>query len=69
MTSKRWYAWSMLIAGTGVSMLPAVEKVMVPAGSLPPIAAAAVYAWPPLCFLFVVPVLRAAHLAREDAPR
>ncbi len=53
------YAWSMLIAGTAVSILAAVLSALVPPGPLPPAATAAVTIIPPLALPF------ALHLARK----
>ncbi|MCQ4119908.1 DUF2637 domain-containing protein [Rhodococcus tibetensis] len=57
-TSRR-YAWSLLVAGTAVSVFAAILNAMVPAGPLPPFAAALVAVVPPLCLPF------ASHLARK----
>ncbi|MHA4848747.1 DUF2637 domain-containing protein [Rhodococcus sp. MSC1_016] len=59
LAASRWYAWSLLVAGTAVSVVAAVANAMFPAGPLPPIAAAAVAVVPPLCLPF------ASHLARK----
>ncbi|MDF3309732.1 DUF2637 domain-containing protein [Rhodococcus sp. T2V] len=59
LAKSRWYAWSLLVAGTAVSIFAAVLNAMVPAGPLPPFAAALVTIVPPLCLPF------ASHLARK----
>lgn len=59
LAAGRWYAWSLLVAGTAVSILAAVLNAMVPAGPLPPVATSAVTVIPALCLPF------ALHLARK----
>ncbi|MEU2002082.1 DUF2637 domain-containing protein [Rhodococcus sp. NPDC019627] len=64
--NSRWYAWTLLAASTSVSIVAAVANAMLPAGPLPPVAAAAVSVVPPLCLL-VAPHL-AVKLHREAQP-
>lgn len=59
LAKSRRYAWSLLVAGTAVSIFAAILNAMVPAGPLPPFAAALVTIVPPLCLPF------ASHLARK----
>ncbi|QIX48961.1 MULTISPECIES: DUF2637 domain-containing protein [Rhodococcus] len=67
LTGSRRYAWTLLAAGTGVSMTAAVGSQVLPPGPLPPLAAAAVSVVPPLCLL-VAPHL-AVQLARDAQSR
>lgn len=59
LAAGRWYAWSLLVAGTAVSILAAFMNAMVPPGPLSPGATAAVTIVPALCVPF------ASHLARK----
>lgn len=61
---RRWYAWSLLVASTSVSMAAAVTSALFPVGSLPAVASALVSVVPPLCLL-VAPHL-AVQLMRES---
>jgi len=58
----RRYAWTLLAAGTLMSMVAAVATQLLPPGPLPPVAAAAVSVVPPLCLLV------APHLAVQLSP-
>ncbi|WP_072689228.1 DUF2637 domain-containing protein [Rhodococcus marinonascens] len=67
---SRGYAWCLLLAGTGVSVIAAVATALLPGeqpppGALPPLASAAVSVVPPL-FLLAIPHL-AVKLQRELA--
>lgn len=62
--SQRWYAWTLLVASTSVSVIAAVASAMFRNGPLPPVAAALVSVVPPLCLL-VAPHL-AVLLVREQ---
>ena len=61
---RRWYAWSLLVASTSVSMAAAVTSALFPVGDLPAVASALVSVVPPLCLL-VAPHL-AVQLMRES---
>lgn len=61
---RRWYAWSLLVASTSVSMAAAVTSALFPVGVLPAVASALVSVVPPLCLL-VAPHL-AVQLMRES---
>lgn len=67
LTADRKYAWTLLGAGTSVSMIAAVANHLLPPGPLPPIAAAAVSVVPPLCLL-VAPHL-AVQLSQDARAR
>lgn len=63
----RSYAWTLLAAGTLMSMVAAVATQLLPPGPLPPFAAAAVSVVPPLCLL-VAPHL-AVQLSQAEEVR
>jgi len=63
----RRYAWTLLGAGTLMSMVAAVATQLLPPGPLPPVAAAAVSVVPPLCLL-VAPHL-AVQLSQAEVVR
>lgn len=65
---RRVYAWLLLLGATCVSIVAAGASALLPQGALPPLAAAIVFALPPVCLLAAQHL---AHLMRDehrDAP-